>query len=300
MKFIKLESSYTSSEFPKEFSNQLYFSEDTNLDEFSYRSSYSIKYVLSGQERYMVEGREMVVKPNQHLLVNNESRVTLLPTTGRAISIFIAPETLADVKSINDAHSIEKVLDNFNGLAQTQLHLHENIYDGQNPNVQGVLKKLAMAISSADRREEFEIDLSLFFQLSEALLVDQGIHSTRLRGLNPLKKSTAQEQYSRVLLGHQYLSDHWNHPFSLKHTANVAMLSPYHFHRLFRACFSTTPYQYHLEIQMNKALSLFREGSCSIAEISALLGFTSPTSFGRAFKKFYGWSPRSFANKQDV
>ena len=62
MRFTKIGSSYTSEQFPLEFSNQLYFSENVSLGEFKYCSPYSIKYVLTGIERYAVEGREMEMR----------------------------------------------------------------------------------------------------------------------------------------------------------------------------------------------------------------------------------------------
>ncbi len=294
MSFTKIGSSYSSSLFPKEFSNQLYLSENTCLGEFTYRSSYSIKYVLSGYERYQVQGRELIIKPGQHLLVDNNSRVTTLPATGKAISIFIAPETLKDVKSILYNDSPEKILDNYNCLEETSFLLQEAIYHLENKRIHNILKIIEKTLLNNPSPGEHEIDPSLFFQLSDAILLDQQVHSSRLNNLKNFKKSTIQEQYSRLLIGYQYLNDNWNEPFSLKKTAAISMLSPYHFHRLFRSCFSKTPYQYHLDIQMDKALELLKKDQYQISDISSLLGYGSPTAFGRTFKKYFGTTPSHF------
>jgi AraC family transcriptional regulator len=290
MLFTKIGSSYSSAQFPKEFSNQLYFSENPELGEYTYKSSYSIKYVLSGREKYTVQGREFSIEPHQHLLVNNNSKVTSIPSFGKAISIFIAPETLTDVKSTNATHSL-KLLDNYNSFENKPLILQEKTYEHENVQLKSVLKNIAGWLSDKTLVGEHEIDTSLFFQLSEALLYDQVQHSTRIGNLSSLKKSTIQEQYSRVLKGYHFLNDNWNKPFSLKNTAAVSMLSPYHFHRLFKSCFSVTPYEYHLKVQMEKVVELLKEKKHSISEITYLLGYSSPTAFGRAFKKYYGMPP---------
>jgi AraC-like DNA-binding protein len=294
MLFTKIGSSYSSSEFPERFSNQLYFSDNVALGEFTYTSSYSLKFVLSGYENYLVEGREMLIKPGQHLIVNNNSEVTTLPSAGKAISIFIAPETLGDVMSVLDSNNLDKNLDNFNGLQSTPILFHEKASNGENTNTELIIRRIATYLSQGHLTGEHEIDSSLFFQLSEALLIDQMEHSARLGRLNCQKSSTLQEQYKRLLIGWQYLNDHWNHPFSLAKTASASSLSPYHFHRLFKSCFSMTPYQYHLKIQMDKAVELLKNNRNSISEIAYLLGYNSTTSFGRAFKGYFGKSPSLF------
>ena len=63
-----------------------------------------------------MEGREIHIKQGQHLIVNNNSEVTTLPSKGKAISIFIAPETLCDVINIIDSSTIEKNLGNYYSL----------------------------------------------------------------------------------------------------------------------------------------------------------------------------------------
>ena len=50
MLITKIGSSYSHSEFPEKFSNQLYFSENVNLGEYTYKSSYSINL----DEKYFI------------------------------------------------------------------------------------------------------------------------------------------------------------------------------------------------------------------------------------------------------
>ena len=292
---IKMGASYSLSELPEQFSDQIYFSENTTLEGFNYQSPYSVKYVMSGFETYNVQGREVFIKPQEHLLVNSGSEVTTLKARGRALSLFIAPETVAGVK-IYTEHGIRKSIDNFDCLQTDALYLYEGIYQHENSKINATLKQLAKYLNNTMFYEDYEmeIDQTLFFHLSEALIADQSRHSKRLAYLEALKSSTIQEQYRRLQMGYDYLSDHWNKPFCLKQTALIATLSPYHFHRLFKTCFALTPYQYHLKIRMSKAIDLLNNNHLSVSDVGFQLGYSSPTAFGRAFKKYFGRSPSQF------
>lgn len=290
MQFVKISSSYTTTELPTQFSNQIYFSENSTLNGFTYKSSYSLKYVISGFEGYQVQGREMMIRPKEHLLVSNENEVTTLCAHGKALSIFIDPATLKDVYSILQARSVEQSLDRVDAIKHAPI-FRTNIYRSENINTQQLLVRLTRHLLKKDIAGRYEIDPCLFFRLSESIIEDQRSHMARLHNLRGVKPTTIQEQYERLLIGYQYLRDNWNVSFSLQATAAAAMLSPYHFHRLFRNCFSMTPYQYHLHIKMEKALRILQQQDWSIAEISCHVGFNDTNTFGRAFKKFYGFAP---------
>ena len=123
-------------------------------------------------------------------------------------------------------------------------------------------------------------------------------HSKRLNNLRGPKTSTLEEQYQRLLIGCEYLRDNWNYCFLLKDTASTSMLSPYHFHRLFKTCFGITPYHYHLNIRMTKALHLLMQKDQSINEVSLQVGFNDTNTFRRSFKKFYGVTPSKYRRIQ--
>ncbi|WP_254358851.1 helix-turn-helix domain-containing protein [Mycolicibacterium peregrinum] len=62
----------------------------------------------------------------------------------------------------------------------------------------------------------------------------------------------------------------------------------------FRAAFHTTPYQYLLDLRFERAKHLLRYTSRTIAEISALVGFSRPSHFSSAFRRRVGVSPRAY------
>jgi len=75
----------------------------------------------------------------------------------------------------------------------------------------------------------------------------------------------------------------------------VALFSPFHFHRIFKAITNETLNAYITRLRIEKTASiLMRQKEVSISELSLQYGFTSNASFTRAFKKFYGISPTEF------
>jgi AraC-like DNA-binding protein len=64
----------------------------------------------------------------------------------------------------------------------------------------------------------------------------------------------------------------------------------------FREKTGLTPYQYFLQLKINRAKEMLREGKLSIKEISYKLSFDSPYYFSRLFKRKTGSSPSQWNN----
>ncbi|SDS14123.1 transcriptional regulator, AraC family [Formosa sp. Hel1_31_208] len=92
-----------------------------------------------------------------------------------------------------------------------------------------------------------------------------------------------------------YIEEHLEHELSLTEISNIAHYSPYHFHRIFKAFTKETLNHYIARKRVEKASAdLLHRDDMSISELSTRYGFTSNSSFTRAFKKFYGMSPSHF------
>lgn len=84
-------------------------------------------------------------------------------------------------------------------------------------------------------------------------------------------------------------------PVRLNTLAKIAMLSPYHFHRVFQAMVGETPSDFSKRIRLEKAVGLMAFGKRrSLTEIAFDCGFGSSSDFSRAFKQRFGVPPRVF------
>ncbi|MGV0785171.1 helix-turn-helix domain-containing protein [Mycolicibacterium sp. XJ775] len=96
----------------------------------------------------------------------------------------------------------------------------------------------------------------------------------------------------------EFLEDSIDSTISLENLARQVDMSVPVFITAFRAAFHTTPYQYLLDLRFERAKHLLRYTSRTIAEISALVGFSRPSHFSSAFRRRVGVSPRAYRDRR--
>jgi len=90
------------------------------------------------------------------------------------------------------------------------------------------------------------------------------------------------------------LEEQYTAPLTVKHMASCACVSPFHFVREFRVAYGQTPYQMLIRIRLRKARRLLEQKALSVHEISHRVGFSTPDSFYRAFRRRYRLSPSEY------
>ena len=109
------------------------------------------------------------------------------------------------------------------------------------------------------------------------------------------RPATAATYVQRVNLAIDHIVGHLHEPLRLRDLARVAMLSPFHFHRVFQALVGSTPADFVKRLRLEKALGLMsRTRSTSLTTIALGCGFSSSSDFSRCFKQRFGVPPRSF------
>lgn len=83
-------------------------------------------------------------------------------------------------------------------------------------------------------------------------------------------------------------------PHSLEHLAAVAHLSPFHFHRVYRAIAGESVATTVRRVRMAQAAERLAAGTLPVTDIALDVGYDSPQAFARAFRAFAGMSPREF------
>jgi len=88
----------------------------------------------------------------------------------------------------------------------------------------------------------------------------------------------------------QWLASHPDAAPDLYHLADLACLSPYHFHRVYRALMGETVNATVLRLRMHRA-SVDLAGDRSLPQIARRAGYTSQAAFSRAFGAMFGVPP---------
>ncbi len=104
-----------------------------------------------------------------------------------------------------------------------------------------------------------------------------------------------RERLNAVLL---YIQENLYAPLTVEALAAVAGFSPFHFHRIF-AAYLREPVSDHVRrIRLEWAARRLIFSSDPVTQIALAAGYETPAAFGRAFKKHFQASPRSFRTQR--
>ena len=79
--------------------------------------------------------------------------------------------------------------------------------------------------------------------------------------------------HERLCRARKFIDDSYYLPLDLSQISREACLSRYHFLRLFRDAFATTPHQYLIQRRIEKAKELLRARSLSVTDVCFEVGF---------------------------
>jgi AraC family transcriptional regulator len=91
-----------------------------------------------------------------------------------------------------------------------------------------------------------------------------------------------------------YVEEHLADDIAVADLANVASLSIFYFTRAFSAAVGMPPHRYVSQRRLEWARTMIAAGGTSIAEMAFLCGFSSQSSFTRAFRRATGLTPAMY------
>lgn len=94
-----------------------------------------------------------------------------------------------------------------------------------------------------------------------------------------------------------YIENHLEENIDLEIISNITGISKYHFQRIFTAISNISLSEYIRNRKLTKAASEIIVTDQRIIDIALKYGYSSPTSFNRAFKNFHGFSPTELRNE---
>jgi AraC family transcriptional regulator len=109
------------------------------------------------------------------------------------------------------------------------------------------------------------------------------------------KAATTATYLERVNRAIDYIVGHLSEPLRLREISQAALLSPFHFHRVFQAMVGATPAEFVKRLRLEKALGLMAGSRApSLTSIALACGFSSSSDFSRCFKQRFDVPPRAF------
>lgn len=96
----------------------------------------------------------------------------------------------------------------------------------------------------------------------------------------------------------EYVETSYDKTLKIQELAKMCHLSETHFRRVFEECMNMTPVEYINLVRIQEACNLMKKSNASMTEIAHKVGFTTPSTFNRNFKRMLGTSPYRW--KRDV
>lgn len=115
-----------------------------------------------------------------------------------------------------------------------------------------------------------------------------------------MKNITYNDYIQRINKVVAYINNHLDETLDLKTLANEAALSDFHFHRIFKALKGEAIGGYITRLRLEATARLLRYTALTIEEIAFNIGYETPASLSKAFKKQYGISPTEYRTNKDT
>lgn len=115
-----------------------------------------------------------------------------------------------------------------------------------------------------------------------------------------MKNITYNDYVQRINKVVAYINNHLDETLDLKILANEAALSDFHFHRIFKALKGEAIGGYITRLRLEATARLLRYTALTIEEIAFNIGYETPASLSKAFKKQYGISPTEYRTNKDT
>jgi AraC family transcriptional regulator len=110
--------------------------------------------------------------------------------------------------------------------------------------------------------------------------------------MNDLSQRARYEARLNRVLDHIY--DHLDEPLDIDRLAEIACLSPYHWHRIYQAMYGETVAATVRRLRLHRAAGYLANGSMPIAQIAERSGYSSLQSFSRTFRAMFGMPPAQY------
>jgi AraC-like DNA-binding protein len=234
-------------------------------------SSISCKFVLEGEETYILDGRAHRLLAGDFLIVDAGIRGDIdIPRRERtiALSAFLG-------KSAGDAF-----LPGYGPVMR--------------PSKTGTLGKLLRraATTYAFHRERRPLDAGdILYQIQTAANALALETLVRLDEICLKKPTSRQELLKRLERARVHLEDNLMKPITLAEISRVAGMSAFHLNRHFRSVFGEPPMRYYRRIRLERAAVMLRDGKVSPSGAAEMLEYSDLPTFTRAFKSTIGAPP---------
>ena len=251
------------------------------------RGPLSLFMNLSG-ESVVTTGKRRVVVPEDFFFITNPNQYYTLEIerrrTAKTFNIHFG-DYFADQVFQAFSSSETHLLDHPFACPHERLEFHNRLHH-RSP----ALNRVVAEISEARELPSLWLEEKLTDVVCLLLVEEKKLLSLRA-GLPVLKSSTRAEILRRLLHVTDYIHTHLDKDISLEQLSRIACLSKFHFLRLFKVAFQTTPYQFINAERIRRAKKMMRHTTLEVRDVARTLGYENASAFSRMFFRQEGVYP---------
>ena len=105
------------------------------------------------------------------------------------------------------------------------------------------------------------------------------------------------DELAHLRRARDYMDREFARPIGVADVARVALMSPAHFTRRFRAAYAETPHGHLMMRRIERAKLLLRRRELSVTDVCLAVGCTSLGSFSARFTQVVGESPTAYRSR---
>lgn len=258
--------------------------------------AYTIKFVFEGVESCIINTRNISIFPDSFVMLNagtdyNSAIDSITPVNTLSLSF--------DANFVRD----------FNNSCQFDA---DSLLDGKSQDVPLFIETLYPFIGDmrynimhlkAQIEKGYDNEMLINEYLHHCLLNYYGIYRKevvqKINQLSFIKTKTKEEILKRLVLAKEYINSNFNHNVLLEDISTYCCLSVNHLLRTFKEAYGISPYQYLMQLRINRAKHLLKTTDYPLSEVVGLVGFENTSSFIRLFKHATQMTPSKF-RKRDV
>jgi len=251
---------------------------------FEEKPSLSFKYVLAGQEDYVVDGTHVSLQRGDALFFKDDKQYLAYvdsqdATVGLCIDL-----------------NFDKVNITIDVLQEQELFLFDPEFRTQrisflHPTMRAILQK----IGTEENTDRLFLEESMQELLCSIVNMEAEFQS-KITQIPVKKNSYKKELFQRLLVAKNYIHDNMRYQIQLQDIATASNVSAFYMHRLFRQVFGCSPTVYLERIRMEAAKEKLRL-NFPVKEVAFSVGYTDEAYFSRRFKKCFGMTPKHFTKK---
>ena len=258
------------------------------------KRKYYLRLIEKGKGVARIGNTTHILKPGSIIIINPEQPHLISMDHSQEIDTYTI---IFKEESINEIFAILKQKDtkimDYPDFFEKECVEFENQHIQRDSNIANLVKKAIIGEPDA-----FAGDFARQLYLKEILyyLFSHEFHEyvSKIQNNGSRSKNLNSEIERRISLIIDFLHENITNKITIKQLSEIACLSEAHLIRLFKEYTGTSPYQYVVNLRLEKAKELLENHSMTITEIAFYLGYPTLASFTKAFKVYSGISPSEY------